>query len=375
MDNEEQTLWLLLQQLCGGSAAQLRKLQAMEASPAGILQANDGRWRRAGITLENISTRAAWRRCAAAHPAQQKALRDQDHMQKIGASLLALGGSDYPPLLAEISDPPPLLSVRGDPALLSSSQLAIVGSRKTSHVGRQAAAELATALTRSGLTITSGLALGIDGAAHRAALDAPGSTIAVVATGIDQVYPARHGKLAAEICEQGALISEFPLGTSPRREYFPRRNRVISGLSLGVLVIEAALRSGSLITARLALEQNREVFALPHSIFHPGGRGCNELLRQGARLVETADDVLQELGSLFVAGRILAGDDIAVQPRLAPVLALIYEQLGYEPISAEELLIESGLESATLIAGLADLQLRGLVEQSMGRYMRCQGTL
>jgi DNA processing protein len=371
MDREEQVLWLLLQQLCGGSAAQLRKLQDMESSPARILQAKDSRWRRAGVSADTIALRAAWRCAGVMHPAQRRALCDQEFLQKTGVHLLAMGRAGYPPLLAEISDPPPLLYVRGNAGLLCTPQLAIVGSRKTSQVGRRAAGELAIALADCGLTITSGLALGIDAAAHRAVLDAGCPTIAVMATGIDRVYPARHRELAADILERGALVSEFPLGTSPRREHFPRRNRIISGLSLGVLVIEAALRSGSLITARLALEQNREVFSLPHSIFHPGGRGCNELLRQGACLVETAGDILQELGSLFEASRALAAGQTSALPRLSGAPAKIYQLLGYEPVSADELARNSDLDSAEILAALMDLQLRGLVEQSFGRFMKC----
>ena len=206
--------------------------------------------------------------------------------------LLVWSDADYPPLLREIADPPLLLYVIGRREALASPQLAIVGSRNPSPMGRENAQAFAKSLAGAGLAITSGLALGVDGAAHRGALAAGGHTIAVTGTGLDRVYPARHRELAHAIAARGALVSEFPLGTSPRPENFPRRNRLISGLSLGTLVVEAALQSGSLITARLAAEQGREVFAIPGSIHAPQARGCHALIRQGAKLVETAQDIV-----------------------------------------------------------------------------------
>jgi DNA processing protein len=215
-----------------------------------------------------------------------------------GHHLVTFTDPDYPPLLRQIPDPPLALYVLGDRACLSTPQLAVVGSRNPTPGGRENARAFARALAEAGLTITSGLALGIDGEAHRGALEADGRTIAVTGTGLDRVYPATHRALAHEIAARGALVSEFAIGSPPRAEHFPVRNRIISGLSLGTLVVEAAERSGSLISARLAGEQGREVFAIPGSIQSPLSRGCHRLIRQGAKLVETAQDILEELSAL-----------------------------------------------------------------------------
>ena len=207
--------------------------------------------------------------------------------------------ANYPYQLKEIADPPPILFVRGNPDLLAAPQIAIVGSRNPSASGEETAFNFAKTLSQHGFTITSGLALGIDAASHRGALSAKGYTIAVAGTGLDRVYPARHKDLATEIVNTGAIISEFPPGTTAKANHFPRRNRIISGLCQGLLVVEAAKQSGSLITARMALEQNREVFAIPGSIHNPLARGCNALIRQGAKLVETTQDILEELHQYY----------------------------------------------------------------------------
>jgi DNA processing protein len=286
--------------------------------------------------------------------------------------LVALTDPAYPPLLREIPDPPPLLFVRGDTALLSAPQMAVVGSRNPSHGGCDTARAFSEQLTRAGLLITSGLALGIDACAHAAALDAGGQTIAVAATGLDRVYPSAHRELAHRISAQGALVSEFALGTPPRRENFPRRNRLISGLSLGVLVVEAALRSGSLITARLAAEQGREVFAIPGSIHSPLARGCHALIRQGAKLVETAQDVIEELGAL--AGFVAAPPGVAATPPGVPVDSAqqeLLELIGYDPVELDTLIARSGLTPARVSSMLVLMELRGLIEaRPGGRYQR-----
>jgi DNA processing protein len=282
--------------------------------------------------------------------------------------LVTLGDGDYPPLLREIPDPPICLYLRGQRALLARRQFAIVGSRNPTPGGCLNAAAFAEALTRAGLLITSGLALGIDGCAHRAALAAGGATVAVAATGLDRVYPAGHRDLAHRIAEQGALLSEFPLGAPPRREHFPQRNRLISGLSLGVLVVEAAFKSGSLITARLAAEQGREVFAIPGSIHSPLARGCHRLIRQGAKLVETAEDILEELGSLAAAAR--PAVDIAGATLDAP-LARLLEQLGYDPVAPDTLVERCGLTPEAISSMLLQMELRGLIAACPGgKYQR-----
>ena len=236
-------------------------------------------------------------------------------------------------------------------------------------MGRRAAAEFSSVMVQAGLGICSGLALGIDAAAHRASLESDGVTCAVIATGHDLCYPRRHEALAAAIVTRGLLVSEFPLGSRPLRDRFPQRNRIISGLSLGVLVVEAAERSGSLITARMALEQNREVFALPHSIYHPMGRGCNNLLRQGACLVEDPGEILSELGSLYVAQHQL--QQAASAMALTPGQRKLLDAVGYEPVSVDELVRHCECDIGEVVANLMELQLNGLVEAKDGQFMRC----
>jgi len=367
MDSKEQFNWLLLSRLRGNSPAIRRSLQAAGESPESLLDASETRWRNAGAGASLLEQLASLRRLGNTHPAWQQALRDQDVLQAQGAVLLVLGQPGYPPLLAEIYDPPPLLYATGKLDCLLTPQLAVVGSRRCSASARRSAREFAAAVVGNNHSVCSGLALGIDAEAHAAALDAGGHTVAIMATGIERRYPRQNRHLAALIAEQGLLLTEFAPGSEPRREHFPRRNRVISGLSLGVLVIEASLRSGSLITARLALEQNREVFALPHSIYDPGGAGCHALIRQGARLVETAADIFVELGSLFVAHRNLLGQ---AQPALPAQYEPLYAALGFEPVAIDEL-VQQGLgDAGSIQAGLVELELLGALEYRDGLYMR-----
>jgi len=291
-----------------------------------------------------------------------------DWLAQPGRHLLTWTDADYPPLLRQIPDPPLALYVLGDRTALSRPQLAIVGSRNASAAGRENAHAFARHLAGAGLVVTSGLALGIDGAAHRGALAAAnGMTVAVAATGLDRVYPGRHKELAHEIVARGALVSEFPLGTPPLAENFPVRNRLISGLSLGVLVVEAAVGSGSLITARLATDQGREVFAIPGSIHSPLSRGCHALIRQGAKLVETANDVLEELGALARVAR-------AARPLpadLPDAQRQLLEHLGHDPASVDQLVERSGLTAEAVSSMLVQLELQGLVEAGAGgRYQR-----
>jgi DNA processing protein len=289
--------------------------------------------------------------------------RDLEWLAQAQSSAVTLHDAAYPPLLKQIADPPLVLFVQGDPNLLAAKQLAIVGSRNPTAAGEQTAAEFARYLTEVGLTITSGLAVGIDAAAHRGALAGNGHTIAVAGTGLDRVYPARHRDLAREIAERGALISEFPPGTPPRPEHFPRRNRLISGLSLGTLVVEAALQSGSLITARLATEQGREVFAIPGSIHNPLARGCHALLRQGAKLVETAQDILEELGALAAWGETLAPTTDDNGPE--EIQGLLHH-VGFEPTAVDTLVERSGLTAAQVSSMLVVLELHGQVTSAPG---------
>lgn len=303
---------------------------------------------------------------------------DQDlaWAEQEGNHILTLASPRYPKLLRQIPGPPPLLYVHGDPAVLHAPQLAMVGSRNPSPGGQDTARDFAAHLTQVGLTITSGLALGIDAACHRGALDSGGTTIAVMGTGPDRIYPARHRALAHEIADRGgALVSEFFVGTEPRPENFPRRNRLISGLSLGTLVVEAALRSGSLTTARHALDQGREVFAIPGSIHNPLARGCHALIRQGAKLVESAQDILEELGAL--AGSLEPQADPADTPvapsNLSPDQLQLLDNMGFDMITVDQLAERSGLTTAAVSSMLLILELQGqVVSRAGGRYVRCQ---
>lgn len=276
--------------------------------------------------------------------------------------ILTLADDAYPPALLEIPDPPNVLYVRGNPELLKQRGLGVVGSRNATPQGLRTAEQFARTLAGEGLCIISGLALGIDAAAHRGALAAGGATIAVIGTGADRVYPARNRDLALAIAEHGAIVSEFPLGTPGIAANFPRRNRIIAGLSRGVLVVEAATESGSLITARLAGEQGREVFAIPGSIHSPVARGCHKLIRQGAKLVETAADILEELGDMPAAS---APIPAASDPH--PLLAAI----GHDPCSLDELVERSELGAEKLLPELLTLELTGQIAVLPGnRYQR-----
>lgn len=280
--------------------------------------------------------------------------------------LLALGDEEYPRALLEIPDPPTILHVIGDPGLLNRPAIAIVGSRNASAQGAIDAREFARALSDRDHVIVSGLALGIDAAAHRGGLAGASSTIAVVGTGLDRVYPAANRELAHEIAARGTLVSEFPLGTPPVAANFPRRNRIISGLARGVLVVEAALKSGSLTTARLALDQGRDVFAIPGSIHSPLSKGCHWLIKQGAKLVDAAEDVLAELEGRAApaapadeAGDPLPRDD-------DPVIAA----LGHSPASLDALAQRTGTPASSLAARLTQLELAGRVERLPGGLYR-----
>jgi DNA processing protein len=305
-------------------------------------------------------------------------LEEPDH------HLIARDSDLYPPLLRRIPSPPAALYVEGDVNALWQPQVAIIGSRNPSGAGLEHAAAFSSEFCRRGMTITSGLASGIDSAAHRAALQSGGQTIAVTGTGLDKVYPASSSDLAAGIRVGGALVSEFPIGTPPRRSHFPSRNRIISGLSLGVLVIEAGLNSGTLITARKAAEQGRDVFALPGSIHNPMVKGCHRLIREGARLVETVDDVLSELGPMAselaneLASRIDAENQAESEPEALrpevlndPEYQALWDALGFDSRSIDELVQVSKLPAQSVSSMLLMLELQSLVTpHSSGRYSR-----
>jgi DNA processing protein len=281
-----------------------------------------------------------------------------------GNQLLTLADAAYPQSLLTSDDPPLLLYAKGNTSVLNRPMLAVVGSRNATAQGLRDAEAFARTLGDAGLSIVSGLALGIDAAAHRGALATAAGTVAVIGTGADRLYPARNEALAREIAEKGVVISEFPLGTPALASNFPRRNRIIAGLGLGCLVVEAALRSGSLITARLAAESGREVFAIPGSIHSPLSRGCHQLIRQGAKLVESAADILEELRWDASVAANTTGDDssVAADDNEEQVLAL----LGHAPCALDTLSARSGLTPADLLAMLLPMELAGRVAQLPG---------
>lgn len=312
-------------------------------------------------------------RAVVADPVAKTILAGPDHdaitatlewLQQSGNTLITLADINYPRALLQISDPPPVLYAKGHIQWLNAPAIAIVGSRHATPQGAKNAEDFSEALCRRGYCIVSGLALGIDGAAHRGALKTNGATIAVVGTGLDIVYPARHRELAHEIVERGVIISEFALGTPSRAQNFPRRNRIISGLGLGCLIVEANVQSGSLITARLAAEQGREVFAIPGSIHSPLAKGCHQLIKQGAKLVDNIQDIVDELGAFSVS-------EHADQPVPAAEANFILDCMGFDPISMDTLCELSGLTSDNLSAMLLMLELESKVASlAGGRYQR-----
>ncbi|MGF1726448.1 DNA-processing protein DprA [Photobacterium nomapromontoriensis] len=305
------------------------------------------------------------------HPPLAKIAHSLAWAELAGQTILTLDSPDYPALLREIASPPPLLFVRGEPRWLQEPQLAIIGSRAASIDGREAAYEFAAALVAADYVVTSGLALGVDGQAHYGALKNGGATIAVLGSGLDRIYPAKHRDLAVAISEQGALVSEFWPDEAPRPQNFPRRNRIISGLSVGVLVVEATQKSGSLVTARYALEQGREVFALPGPIHYPGSKGCHALIKNGAKLVETPVDIFEEVGALTDCVKNNHSDALLPQPEneKLPFPALL-ANVGSEATPVDVVAERSGQPVHEVMMQLLELELQGVVTAVPGGYVR-----
>ena len=334
--------WLKLSQISGLGNEGLRRLLQAFGSPDAVLDAS----------VSSLSQHVK--------PAVAKAIREDFDVSLFDTAVtwlndpanrvITLADAEYPQALLNISDPPLVLYIKGRLDLLNVRSLAVVGSRNSTAQGVRNAEAFAKATSESGLCIVSGMAHGIDTAAHKGGLQGVGSTIAVVGTGLDKVYPAANRELAHQLAQHGTIISEFPLGTPPLASNFPRRNRIISGLSEGCLVVEASLQSGSLITARMALEQGREVFAIPGSIHSPQSKGCHSLIKQGAKLVESAQDILEELGFSSGASQTKVVDE-------HPLLT----HLGYDSVDIETLAQRSGLTIAELSAILLQLELDGAV--------------
>ncbi|VVO75317.1 hypothetical protein PS838_01516 [Pseudomonas fluorescens] len=335
--------------------ARFKKLLEAFGSASKAISAPASAWRALGLPLA----------CSEARRASE--IRDGAYhalawLEGPGQHLLMWDQPDYPALLAEISDAPPLLFVAGDPDILEKPQLAMVGSRRASRPGMDTAAAFSRSLASAGFVITSGLALGIDAAAHQAAMDVGGRTVGVLGTGLEKFYPQRNRRLAeAMIASGSAVLSEFPLDAGPTASNFPRRNRIISGLSLGVLVVEASVASGSLITARLAAEQGREVYAIPGSIHHPGARGCHQLIRDGAVLVETIEHILEALRGWQ---RLPLSTEMPSTAAVHPLLMLLHAA----PYTSEALADASGWALPKVLVALTELEMEGRAVCESGRW-------
>jgi len=355
--------WLRLSRTPALGGVGISRLIEQWGSASAALAAGQRAWARVGI-----ADRAALAVPAADDP---EVVEDLAWLSAApGRGLITCQDPDFPARLREIPQAPACLFYRGHRELMSTPQLAVVGARSATPQGLAIAHDFAATLAASGITVTSGLALGIDGAAHKGALSAPGGTsIAICGTGLDRVYPAAHRQLAAELEQRGLLLSEFVRGTGPKRENFPRRNRLLSGLSLGVLVVEAARESGSLITARLAAEQGREVFAIPGSIHNPLARGCHQLIRQGAKLVESVDDILLELAAplrAWLQTPVAASTPAALEGAAAATTFTAQERrvldlMGDAPVTSDFLALKLGWPAERLLPLLLELELAGHV--------------
>jgi DNA processing protein len=347
--------WVAFSLISRIGAVRANRLQTYFGSMEAAWRAGAGELRNAGLDQGTVSS------IVEARPSISPEA-EMERLAKAGIQACCWAGDDYPKHLQEIEDKPPVLFVRGELRPEDEWAVAIVGTRRATPYGRQAAEHFATELAGHGVTIVSGLARGVDAVAHRAALSAGGRTIGVLACGLDLVYPPEHAKLAQEISRRGAVVSDYPLGTQPRSEFFPRRNRILSGLSLGVLVVEGDVKSGALITARVALDQNREVFAIPGSIYSPASQGPNTLIQAGeAKLVTRTEDILEELNLTMTTSsqqlmlREVAPDD--------PTEARLLKHISTQPSHIDEVQRASGLPIGTVSSTLALLELKGMVRQ------------
>lgn len=366
LPEEELAAWVRLLATEGVGSGTARNLLAAFGLPQAIFSATFAR-------LEKVAPEKVARRLLS--PPTDAVLRQIDKTcewaAKDGNHILTLADADYPASLLEAPDPPVMLYAKGRVSLLSQPAVAIVGSRNATRQGCRDAASFAEALGTAGWTIVSGMALGIDAAAHAGGLASPASTVAVIGTGADIIYPARNEALARRIAEEGCMVSEYPLGTAALAANFPRRNRIISGLSRGVLVIEAAARSGSLITAHTAAEQGREVFAVPGSIHSPLSRGCHRLIREGAKLVETAQDILEELPCMAPVSGGTPGMERPAETVVDGEKARVLAAMGFSPADLDSLSEQLGMDVAGLSGLLLEMELDGLVERLPGgQYSR-----
>lgn len=377
--HEELESWVNLWRVSGIGSKKFQLLLDYFDSPIEVFASNETNLIRAGVTKKDANNILDKRN-------RDNAKLDLDWLEQSEMHhIITLNDAYYPQRLREINDPPALLYIHGNLNIIQDPQISIVGSRNPTQSGYNNSYEFAKHLVQTGLTVTSGMALGVDGASHQGALDGNGPTIAIIATGIDRVYPAKHRDLAHKIVEKGAIVSEFPVGTQPHPRHFPRRNRIISALSYGVLVVEAALKSGSLITARLAMEQNREVFAIPGSIHNPLAKGCHQLIRQGAKLVETAEDILEEMSGIInlsdhesvilnnsgITSEESSSEKEPVNEDLDLEQNKLLEAMSFDPISIDQLVVLTEIDAASIAAMLLMLELQNyVVGNGGGTYTR-----
>ena len=365
LDRDERYAWLALKAVPGIGDVLCKRAIERFGSPAAAMKADPSEW----MTIEGIGSKVA-QSLRTYRPDDTAIARELDRVDELEYDLIGLTDPRYPVLLRMIPDPPPYLYLKGDLRPEDNRAVAIVGARRASGYGRAVTEQLSRELAVRGFTIVSGMARGIDGWAHRAALEAPGRTIAVLGSGLDILYPREHDELREAISRQGAVLSDYPLGTPPDPVNFPKRNRVISGLSLGVVVVEAAARSGSLITARLALDQGREVFAVPGPIGTKTSIGTHALIKQGAKLVEGVEDILDELlPQLEAPADATPARDLSGKPRrpsLLPDERIVYECLSAEPRHIDELTAALRLPPAKTAGVLLQLELKGAVRQLAG---------
>ncbi len=368
MLDDDVLAWTVLVRAPGLNVATLSAAGRLLGRPTAVVTASDAGWDRLGLP--------AVTRAFLSGPAATSQAPERRWLESAGHHLIPFDDPRYPKLLLALPDCPVALYVSGNVGALADPQLAVVGSRCPSPQGRETAFAFAEYLAERGLGITSGMAEGIDTCAHRGALRAQGITVGVVGSGIDIVYPRSNQQLCEQIERQGALISEFPLGTPPRRGNFPQRNRIIAGLSLGTLIVEAARRSGSLITARLANVYGREVFAIPGSIHNPLSRGCHELIKSGAKLVQSADDILSELNfSAFFSNdfRASSGDGAPASPTsgMDKDHKILLDALGFDPVDLDSLVVRTGFKPEAVSSMVLILELEGHVQAAPGgRYSR-----
>ena len=361
MDELERKYWIAFSRVPRVGRVRVTQLEDHFGSLRAAWDASTGELRAAGLDSATASE------CIAARERIDPDV-ELELLHRHGVQAITWHDETYPRQLLEVFDRPPVLFVRGTLAPADEWAVAVVGTRRVSVYGRQAAEDMARGLAVNHVTVVSGLARGVDAVAHRAALEAGGRTIGVLACGLDMVYPPEHKRLAEQICEQGALISDYAIGTQPRSEFFPRRNRILSGISLGVLIVEGDIKSGAMITARQALEQNREVFAVPGSVYSPNSRGTNKLIQDGeAKLTIDVQDVLAELNLSMAAHQIEMTELIPADETESVLLRF----LTAEPLHIDDVRRSSGLPIATVTSSLAMLELKGLVRQ-VGRmnYVR-----